>query len=385
MDWQKHTCTMELVPASCWGHVVSEDNPTDGASRGVFPSKLLNNDLWMGGPSWLKLPPPKWPRNNLTADMTCEEAEELSTITTCTLAVIKDPLIPVDKFSSFNLYKRIIAWVIRFVHNCKSKVQAVQPRSGPLSTDELSLVANYLYSIIQRTHLPEELKVLAVTKSQKFPTSSRIFPLNPFIDDQGKLRVGGRQRRARFSYNSRYPIILDSRHPLTKLLIHSEHICLLHGGSLLVSSSLFRNFYILGGHMSIRSIVRSCVICRRRSPKTKPQKMGQLPPERITPDMVFNHVGLDFAGPLYLKRSSICKPDIICVHLRINVCKGGSLGACFRSIQRVFPCLYQEICCPKRETFLNMERSWHKFCGCQSSSQGALCLYPLYKNRRSYR
>ena len=39
--------------------------------------------------------------------------------------------------------------------------------------------------------------------------------------------------------------------------------------------------------------------------------MEQLPPERITPDMVFEHVGLDFAVPLYLKRGSTHKPVIV--------------------------------------------------------------------------
>ena len=157
---------MELVPTSCWGHVVSDDNPADCASRGIFPSELLNHDLWWNGPPWLKLPPPKWPKNNLPANVTHEEAEELNTTSTCNLTVIEDPLIPVDKFSSFNMYKRVIAWIIRFIRNCKSKVKAMQPRSGPLSTDELSLAANYWYSLIQRTHFPEELRILA-TKSQK--------------------------------------------------------------------------------------------------------------------------------------------------------------------------------------------------------------------------
>ena len=28
--------------------------------------------------------------------------------------------------------------------------------------------------------------------------------------------------------------------------------------------------------------------------------MGQLPKERVTPDAVFNNVGLDYAGPVYI-------------------------------------------------------------------------------------
>ena len=51
--------------------------------------------------------------------------------------------------------------------------------------------------------------------------------------------------------------------------------------------------------------------------------MGQLPPERITPDMVFEHVGFDFAGPLYLKRGSTCKPVIVksyvCIFVSMSV------------------------------------------------------------------
>ena len=128
--------------------------------------------------------------------------------------------------------------------------QGTQPKSGPLTTDELNIAMSYWCSIIQRMHFLDELKILT-TKAQKISTSSKIYFLNPFVDDQGMLRVSGRQQRARFSYNSRHPIILNSRHPLTQLLICSEHICLLCGGSLLVSSSLFCNFRLLGGHRPI--------------------------------------------------------------------------------------------------------------------------------------
>ncbi len=32
------------------------ENPADYASRGLFPSELLDHDLWWNGPAWLKLP-----------------------------------------------------------------------------------------------------------------------------------------------------------------------------------------------------------------------------------------------------------------------------------------------------------------------------------------
>jgi hypothetical protein len=100
----------------------------------------------------------------------------------------------------------------------------------------------------------KDLRILAM-KSQKIPTSSKTYSLNPFVDDQGILSAC-RQQRAKLSYNSIHPIILDSRHPLTKLLLHSEHIRLLHG----LYPPLLCNFHILGGYRAIRWIVWSCVI-----------------------------------------------------------------------------------------------------------------------------
>ena len=39
--------------------------------------------------------------------------------------------------------------------------------------------------------------------------------------------------------------------------------------------------------------------------------MGQLHKEQTTPDTGFNNVGLDYAGPVYLKQGSIRRPAII--------------------------------------------------------------------------
>ena len=45
--------------------------------------------------------------------------------------------------------------------------------------------------------------------------------------------------------------------------------------------------------------------------KANPQLMGQLPKERVTPHTVFNNIGLDYVGPVYLKQGSTRKPAIV--------------------------------------------------------------------------
>ena len=51
--------------------------------------------------------------------------------------------------------------------------------------------------------------------------------------------------------------------------------------------------------------------------------MGQLPIERLTPRPVFDNVGIDYAGPIYIKYGYICKPTIIksyvCVFVSLSV------------------------------------------------------------------
>ena len=125
------------------------------------------------------------------------------------------------------------------------------------------------------------------------------------------LRVGGRESTSKLSYENQHPLIFHGKHPLTKLLIRSEHTRLLHAGPTLLTASLSRQFYIIGCRKIVRSITRSCVICRRKSSKPQPPIMGQLPMERITPDAVFDKVGINYAGPIYIKRGSVRKPTII--------------------------------------------------------------------------
>lgn len=51
--------------------------------------------------------------------------------------------------------------------------------------------------------------------------------------------------------------------------------------------------------------------------------MGQLPMERVTPDVVFNKISVDYAGPVYIKRGAARKPTIlkayICIFVSLSV------------------------------------------------------------------
>ena len=112
-------------------------------------------------------------------------------------------------------------------------------------------------------------------------------------------------------YSLIHPVILPGKHPITSLLISSEHRRLMHAGPTLLTASLNRRYCITGGRKTIRSITRGCITCRRYTARPKQQLLGQMPAERIMPDSVFDRVGLDYAGPFVLKYGSIRKPSFI--------------------------------------------------------------------------
>lgn len=283
------TRIVEAVPSNKWRHVSGLDNPADCASRGLFPSELLQHHLWWNGPRWLELDPASWPQH--LSSYPCDAPEEERQ--TCFASITQDHNpIDINHYSSFTRLKRVTAWMFRFIHNCRSGRSRT---SGPLSVDELTATETYWLSIAQSHTFQTEID--ALEKGKPMPNASCLRTLRPFIDSLGLLRVGGRLGNSNLAYTQRHPIILCGQHIVTKLVIRSEHIRLLHAGPTLVASSLGRRFHIIGHRKAIRTLTRACVTCRRMTVKPQPQLMGQLPLERVTPGMVFERVGVDYADP----------------------------------------------------------------------------------------
>ena len=150
-----------------------------------------------------------------------------------------------------------------------------------------------------------------------------------FLDSDDILRVGGRRGNAQFTYSQLHPIILHGKHQVSKLIIRSEHLQLLHVGPTLLSASLNRQFHIIYLHKAVRSTTRQCVTCRRQAVRPQPQLMGQLPLERVTPGCVFEKVGVDYAGSFHIKYGMVRKPTLVKAHVCVFVsrCESSSLEA----------------------------------------------------------
>lgn len=122
--------------------------------------------------------------------------------------------------------------------------------------------------------------------------------MNPFIDEDGILRVGGRLEQADLPFEERHPAILPSHNEFVTLLIDNAHRLTLHGGVQLVMAHLRNRYWILHARRSIKCVIHKCVTCFRHSAKPITQLMGNLPTARLEITRPFTKSGIDYAGPI---------------------------------------------------------------------------------------
>lgn len=185
--------------------------------------------------------------------------------------------------------KRITAWVLRFIQNCHSrKLGMKQNHVTYFTTQELYQAELCLCSNVQRDHFMDEIES---HKGKSYvDKSSPLLNLRLFVDSEGLLCVGGRQQYSKMSYSKKHPIILHHKHPLSHLILRSDHLRLLHAGPTLLMASLNNRYHILNCRKLVCSITRGCVICRKLTTRPSPQMTGQLPIECLTPGPVFDKI-----------------------------------------------------------------------------------------------
>lgn len=155
---------------------------------------------------------------------------------------------------------------------------------------------------------------------QSLSQKSSIHNLDPYIDSNGILRVGGRIQRAAITDDEKHPIILPAKIHLTTLLIRRTHDQTLHGGYGLVARKLRQKYWIVTGSNAIKSEIHKCVICFRFKKKLLIQKMGDLPSYRLQEAIPFTYTGVDYAGYFEIKSSTRKNAPYIKGYVALFIC-----------------------------------------------------------------
>nr|CAH7719124.1 unnamed protein product [Callosobruchus chinensis] len=285
-----------LTKTEHWHYIATQDNPADSLSRGVNAQDIIENHLWWHGPHFLSFPQHDWPKHKSDIETTnaCNlESKKSMVITLCHLSIHEISIF--EKFSSFTRMQRVASFIFRFYNNAKATCESIK---GPLTVKELNHALEVLTKLSQFQSFSTEVIDL---KNHKRLKRSKLLNLNPFLDDRGILRVGGRLRNSELNFNQKHPIILHEKHKFTVLLVTYEHQRLLHAGPQLLLASIRERYWIVGGRNLIRKTVHNCVRCFRNKPTTTEYLMADLPRHRVTPARPFLYAGIDFCGPFSIK------------------------------------------------------------------------------------
>ncbi|XP_063988328.1 uncharacterized protein LOC135168255 [Diachasmimorpha longicaudata] len=293
-----------------WKHVSSGDNPADALSRGQLPIEFTQNELWTTGPVWLTLPEGQWPEQPMQAPVDDQEQRKI----TCLNSIVDLSLF--DKFKSFDELIRVFVYCYRFITKKQNRRW-----QGWVTLAELKETELYIIKLVQQQALGDEIRVLQQHRTDTRTHSTRLKQLNPFVNDQGVLRVGGRLQNAKISFGQQQPIVLPQTGFITKLIISKYHLMHCHSG---IQNTLYatRQFYwILNGRSTIRNVIRKCSICCRANPPPTNYIMGNLPGTRVAQTMrPFVNVGVDYCGPFLIKEKKYRNRSKIKVYVAVFIC-----------------------------------------------------------------
>ncbi|XP_023815425.1 uncharacterized protein LOC111948165 isoform X1 [Oryzias latipes] len=283
--------------SSQWRHVTSEENPADHTSRGCTVKGLVSSN-WFTGPDFLWCE--KLPSDDIkVGDITVEDPE-LRKVIVHKILTAKDSLS--SRFSKFSSWRRLVKGIAR-LRRCVREFKGLSLRNNVASSLEERKEAELtIISIVQRETFPEEIQNLQhkgeMTTQDRI---KRLHTLNPFLDEQGVMRVGGRLKHSTLHPYIKHPAILPDSSHISKLLIEHYHQQVQHQGRGITMNELRSNgIWILGCSHAVSSFIYKCVKCRKlRSAQV--QKMADLPHDRVETTPPFTYCGMDCFGPFYIK------------------------------------------------------------------------------------
>ena len=169
-----------------------------------------------------------------------------------------------------------------------------------MSLEEISVAESQIMKIVQSEEFNEEIRI--VDGNGVLPMSSKLIALNPFLDDEHILRVGGRLQHISIPMDAKHPVILPGSHHVSKLLIEWTHKRNGHVGVEHVLSLLRERYWITGARVAIKTVIRHCFFCKMRRAMRQFPLMANLPPVRAAFDEPpFKHCGTDLFGPILVK------------------------------------------------------------------------------------
>ena len=302
-----------------WWYVNTSANPADVGTRENAFKNSESIKLWIEGPAFLVEGQ--------------EDVKSLSPAPVVRLALCKENTLfeTDDKIlklmqTSRDLYalKKRFAYLLAFVELVKAKFRRKPFRKPEFDAASLDRAFVEAIGYVQRQCFGPALEVLdngsaddfeifikrlrnlAVNSEQTRQVNElkTLRNLRPCLGPDSILRVEGRLENADLPTDTKHPIILPSRHALTRLVVLYEHSDAGHAGPSYTLMKTRQRFWITHGISSVKRYLADCAKCSLKKAKPIRQLMADLPPFRVTAvNKPFKFCGTDYFGPILFKQN----------------------------------------------------------------------------------
>ena len=300
----------EITEVSSWRHCLGKENPADLVSRGAMPNEIMSSKIWWNGPPSLSKDDsdfndqtehtPSLSNAELnTADVEKKKPRDAAVmpVTTKNKENPENMVFEIHRFSSFPKAINIAGWVLRFIQNSKLPIED-RVMSQYLSLGECIRAKNILIRHEQRKFWALEYDVLK--QSRKISKSSPIAKFNPFLDENGLIRVKTRLHFSTLSYEAKYPILLPKCY-LGILLFEFQHHMMKHAEVSVMLTALRDEYWILSARRLAKLAKKRCLSCAVQDVPASERPVAPLPATRVKPALPFAIIGIDHTGVLYCR------------------------------------------------------------------------------------
>ena len=230
-----------------------------------------------------------------------DDQEEKKTVKVIRTAVEFPSIIEIleQRVSRWLRMKRIMAWVLRFTGNCRRN--ASSRVTGIPDILELSEAETVTLQLIQALYFKTDL-VAIKGETKQLAKQSHLKRLNPFLDPENVLRVGGRLRKGDIAAELKFPVIIPKESVIARRIVEWCHRMVEHAGrTTSLNEVRSRGYWVISGSSIVRSVVYKCVLCRAFRGRLGQQKMADLPEKRLEPEGPFTYCGVDMIGTFFVK------------------------------------------------------------------------------------
>ena len=212
------------------------------------------------------------------------------------------PIINLSNYSSFRKICKIIHVVRLFINNLKVRVHKSKPELfSNIKSCNYADSVNYVISVDQRRDFKD---VFDYTQDPDNRSPQIVSQLNLFLDSNSIIRVRGKMDRLEAPYDLKYPILIHRNSHLAKCIINDLHLNTHHAGIYKILNLLRKEFYIPSAYSVVKSIVNSCVFCKRFNGRPVKINQNSYREFRVNPSHhPFRDIALDHVGPFTVKNS----------------------------------------------------------------------------------